>query len=1336
MGVKTFKLAFIFFPALIALIFVLILNIPFSYSFSPVCPNGQVPKCRLVQYRYKSFQQYAPCVLTGNLNAEYGSFVQGGTFNPTPPFSSQQCDLDVQCKQKSMNAPCANSTSCDVYERYEWRCESGSWPLSPNRCTPSDTKSCLIAHSPDGYELRSFSINAQKVRFPLQNDIRDRGDPEVPQEIGIISCFDSDGRIKKECSRSQVLSSGPSGAFIPVYTLNLTNHTTSGETAPCGAGNCRSLPSPNCNRDGSLFCTFNPADPDKADVPGPDSAFEENSDVCQWSVNGVLDNAGFPQTPLVYLDTNKETDNNYNQRCCGDDFFADESRNNPSNSYSYVCIKGRGGAGDETSGQCNEHLCWQSAIGNNVGTIYFSSNGYFDILGHQEFTTSGPGKSYWVACDGRNAATTAAQIGSFSIKSNRENYRSAGNILNEHNNDYLCYFNAMQTSSKWSKCIDAAQPGNNDPPNGQNTGGDTFTPGSIIPIKRADNSLALYYCRKGSRWSTDLDNNLIEFSGSPAKESCEAAGYTWTGARCCGEEFNGNVNEKIESYNDATYETEQNNVFGSAVQGTPTGCFWGNAIPNNTRLDRASWVRNSNFESDTLNKPPLRWKVSSQTGAVVGLPPNIPLLAGKVLVINPGHIAESEPFSVPNWKYFGLAADVRCATGGLLQFELLTYDTWQKVLDISTPQTPQIMAGFIFQMPANKASEHFEPAPYLKQSQYAGAQAASLRITSPTGQCLVDNVMVWPQQEEAAGLTGQQVIYVNKSFHSCKAQGVQSGANVPRHDDTTTPAPDDLILNHDWCDVTGNFYCSPNGNIWNDTPLVYDKVTYRWRTFEKITVNANTRNTLKQRPGNVTAGIDKNCCPSLWCWNGTSCLPEQSDALIEPQNGLKCINGQWKTVQQQTTPRGEDYGFCPDRNDCLLDIYGKTTNNYNQLAYSEPAKLASFSAPRAPLSSGSSSSSSSSSSTSIPENDNAQCIANGQFAQDYLCESGSWASRTKKLASEMIRLEGRQQNFVLYCDTPAGISNFLNYTALTGNSEQNIKAFLEGISVASGIATQAFSPCKDSGNNNIPCVNRICLSNWLNGSSEAPKDLVLGASLNQPIFGTLDASGVVPAGKFLFSEALEILPGTQSIYNYCPAVRTGGDIFQSCGPNMLYNNQSWLVMFVKNPTSVNIFSSQTTFLNSLLTPIRAALTFIINVIRPTSLSGATLQLPFLQQTSLFDKLYYLDSGQKAVVAVMESRFNKLDDRITNPNAVIPNIETYIALRYFGFKSSDICNSLKAYSTQKSGSVSDFYCSCSVEAGKAVTTVFVKSPSNRGLSSWQDLTSRIRLESGALVTTCS
>lgn len=158
-----------------------------------------------------------------------------------------------------------------------------------------------------------------------------------------------------------------------------------------------------------------------------------------------------------------------------------------------------------------------------------------------------------------------------------------------------------------------------------------------------------------------------------------------------------------------------------------------------------------------------------------------------------------------------------------------------------------------------------------------------------------------------------------------------------------------------------------------------------------------------------------------------------------------------------------------------------------------------------------------------------KCIANGQYILDNYCENGSWTSRTKHVAQQLVSLSlTSQQPFTLICGTPDETLNRYIYQTPFGLASNYLLRF-----------------CQQVGNLRTEnCANNICVLAY--GSRTA-----LGFSINTNI-----DSEQSPLKALGFAPTL------------CNFVKNNDGDFDLCANNIWYNHDTQSIIYAPNATSL------------------------------------------------------------------------------------------------------------------------------------------------------------------------
>jgi len=126
------------------------------------------------------------------------------------------------------------------------------------------------------------------------------------------------------------------------------------------------------------------------------------------------------------------------------------------------------------------------------------------------------------------------------------------------------------------------------------------------------------------------------------------------------------------------------------------------------------------------------------------------------------------------------------------------------------------------------------------------------------------------------------------------------------------------------------------------------------------------------------------CCPENWCWNGYACAGEMSKLSymsehISEGRDYRCIEGEWNYLPLRWDWNYDKFGFCSTEEQCFVVSEG--TGEAPEEFY---------------------------------EGNFPSCVNNTEFIFDHYCDKGNWTSRTKFLASKLIKF-AETKEFILYC---------------------------------------------------------------------------------------------------------------------------------------------------------------------------------------------------------------------------------------------------------------------------------------------------------------------------------
>ena len=229
--------------------------------------------------------------------------------------------------------------------------------------------------------------------------------------------------------------------------------------------------------------------------------------------------------------------------------------------------------------------------------------------------------------------------------------------------------------------------------------------------------------------------------------------------------------------------------------------------------------------------------------------------------------------------------------------------------------------------------------------------------------------------------TNNSVANFRGEFHGCAVDK----RNFNKDNDDLLGIPDQhtfaqLITNHDFCfnDPDQNYYCS------------YKE---QW-----LPTNGAERTHFSIAPVDAPQ-LPAECCAQGECWDGAQCVANQrANPLAQPiGNGSRCIDGQWTNSAIKSSFDAGSSGYCPNRTQCLINVFGKAETS--------------------------------------------QCIDADKYIDDNYCENGNWTSRTKFLALKLLRL--KSGDYTLFCDSRENALNNLQYLTESNELVANVLTNLQ-----------------------------------------------------------------------------------------------------------------------------------------------------------------------------------------------------------------------------------------------------------------------------------------------------
>jgi hypothetical protein len=214
------------------------------------------------------------------------------------------------------------------------------------------------------------------------------------------------------------------------------------------------------------------------------------------------------------------------------------------------------------------------------------------------------------------------------------------------------------------------------------------------------------------------------------------------------------------------------------------------------------------------------------------------------------------------------------------------------------------------------------------------------------------------------------------------------------------------------------------------------------------------------------------CCPENYCWDGSRCAEPMTDYTSIAENvdegrNYRCIAGEWTYQEVKKDWKNNLNGFCNANEQCLV----RPSVNGGEARFNAGDFY----------------------DGNIPT-----CIENGQYIFDNLCEDGTWTSRTKALAEEMLARVG-DGDHALFCT---------NFNDVFTNLNDNEKGLLQGVTPSTGdvgigeiqsnvcfpdIATSEGSELVTNEENT--CINNACVLQFRGKTALAT---TLNVKLNEP----------------------------------------------------------------------------------------------------------------------------------------------------------------------------------------------------------------------------------------------
>jgi len=241
------------------------------------------------------------------------------------------------------------------------------------------------------------------------------------------------------------------------------------------------------------------------------------------------------------------------------------------------------------------------------------------------------------------------------------------------------------------------------------------------------------------------------------------------------------------------------------------------------------------------------------------------------------------------------------------------------------------------------------------------------------------------------------------------------------------------------------------------------------------------------------------------------------------------------------------------------------------------------------------------------------CLNDSQFVLDYYCDNGRWSSRSKLVASELLKIAESQSpnDFSLFCSSPELALNNLDYA-------------VDGVPVV-----DFFRDCHPYGSiDAFPCVNSVCVLRYSDG-------VAFGTSLNIAVDNN-DKS---------FLRALD------KPVDLCDSISGSG--FGLCGENVWYDAVNDLIIVLPESYLGSRLPSASVDVEDkfFAGPFSSIDSFV---------DGLPANLSFFSGSRLFDNLYFARSGSKKVFAFLEKDKTEF-------------AYDYLGIKMEGMNNDDLCD---------------------------------------------------------------
>jgi hypothetical protein len=223
-----------------------------------------------------------------------------------------------------------------------------------------------------------------------------------------------------------------------------------------------------------------------------------------------------------------------------------------------------------------------------------------------------------------------------------------------------------------------------------------------------------------------------------------------------------------------------------------------------------------------------------------------------------------------------------------------------------------------------------------------------------------------------------------------------------------------------------------------------------------------------------------------------------------------------------------------------------------------------------------------------------KCIADAQYISDHYCMNGTWSSRTRLVATQLldVALDQSPEDFALYCDKYSAVLNKYAYSTDYGVVTQFIRGF-----------------CAQPGGTRFDsCANNICVVKY-------NTSVGFGMSINTDISG--DDSPL---------QSLNLSP------TICTAALNNDKDFDFCAGNVWYKHD--IQSFVYLPGISTLPNPSPLTQQFFLTPFERLKNYVFTVVHNPDV--AQLNYTFFSQTPVFNQVYMAKDGIQFAYGFRES----------------------------------------------------------------------------------------------------